>query len=96
MKRAVSSAVVISAALVSGCDKAPISADPQYEKKVGNGIVALAATAPDGTKLWAVTPPGAYRRVYFSTGGAQTSHAETCGKGCTRTVDDVVPSSRAE
>ncbi|QQV76499.1 hypothetical protein H5J25_13700 [Sphingomonas aliaeris] len=80
-----------AAAALSGCDAPSVSADPQYSAKVDAGIVALAATAPDGTKLWAVTPPGSGRRVYFSSGGTQTSHSESCGKNCTRLVDEAVP-----
>lgn len=86
-------AVTLAALALAGCDAASTSSDPRYAAKVSSGEVALAAEAPDGTKLWAVTPPGSSRRVYFSSGGAQTSHLVTCGKGCWRTVDDVVPAS---
>lgn len=86
--------IVAAAAALASCDKPSVSADPQYSAKLDAGIVALAATAPDGTKLWAVTPPGEGRRVYFSAGGTQTAHSESCGKNCTRVVDDAVPVAR--
>jgi hypothetical protein len=76
---------------LAGCDAASQTADTSYEQKVHSGQVALAAVAPDGTKLWAVTPPGSTRRVYFAASGAQTSHTEHCGKNCNKTVDDTVP-----
>lgn len=31
--------------------------------------------------------------VYFSTRGTQTGHTESCGKNCSRTVDDLVPNN---
>lgn len=87
------SVVLAACSALSACDNSAQSADPGYEAKVKGGVVALAAEAPDGTRLWAVTPPGAFRRVYFSSAGTHTDHAEACGKNCTRTVVDEVPAA---
>lgn len=84
-------AIPLVALALCACDRAAVSADPDYSAKVDNGIVALAAEAPDGTKLWAVTPPGSTRRVYFASTGTSTHHRESCGKNCNRTVPDDVP-----
>lgn len=64
--------------------------DADAVSKVEAGQVALVAIAPDGTNLWAVRPQGG-RTVYFSSRGTQASHSESCGKNCTRTIDDDVP-----
>lgn len=66
------------------------TADSDLDTRVDAGDVALYAIAPDGTRLWAVKGRGG-RTVYFASSGTSTSHSETCGKNCTRTVDDVVP-----
>jgi len=89
-KRALAVAAFIA---LAGCDQSSVTADPSYEAKVKGGTVALAAEAPDGTKLWAVTPPGSARRVYFASSGTSTAHSEGCGKNCTRAVADVVPTA---
>lgn len=86
-------AALVLLASLSGCDKAAVSADPNYDRKVDAGVVALAAEAPDGTKLWAVTPPGSASRVYFASSGTSTGHQEACGKACNREVADVVPTA---
>lgn len=82
---------LVALAGLAGCDRASVSADPAYDAEVSSGRVALAAEAPDGTKLWAVTPPGSRRRVYFASSGTHASHVENCGKNCNRTVSDAVP-----
>jgi hypothetical protein len=51
---------------LAACDP-PRSAEPAAEQKLVAGDVALIATAPDGTKLWAVRSYGRY--VYFSSTG---------------------------
>jgi len=66
------------------------SGEPDAVEKVAEGDVALVAVAPDGTQLWGVRPIGG-RTVYFASSGVQTSHSESCGKNCTRTLDDIVP-----
>jgi hypothetical protein len=77
---------------LAGCDSTPPkTAEPGVGSKLEGGDVALFAVAPDGTRLWAVEGESG-RTVYFSGSGATTSHSEYCGKGCTRTIDDIVPS----
>lgn len=63
--------------ILAACD-APQSAEPDAAKKVKTGAVTLMATAPDGTKLWAVYSMG--RTIYFASTG--TSASEQCGKNC--------------
>lgn len=87
--------VLLGCIALCACDQSAVSADPSYEAKVKGGTVALAAEAPDGTKLWAVTPPGSSRRIYFASSGTMTSHSESCGKNCNRSVADVVPTAEA-
>lgn len=58
------------------------------EQRLARGEVLLQSVAPDGTKLWRVRRGG--RDIYFSTAGTHTTHTESCGKNCTRTVDDDV------
>ena len=62
---------------LAACDP-PQSAEPGASQKVETGAVTLAATAPDGTKLWAVKSWG--RTIYFASTG--TSASEQCGKNC--------------
>ena len=64
--------------LLAACDP-PKSAEPEAKAKSERGEVALMATAPDGTKLWAVMSMG--RTIYFASTG--TSASESCGKACT-------------
>jgi hypothetical protein len=71
--------ILIAASLLflAACDP-PQSAEPGASQKVETGAVTLMATAPDGTKLWAVHSMG--RTIYFASTG--TSASESCGKGC--------------
>jgi hypothetical protein len=72
--------ILLAASLLflTACDP-PQSAEPGASQKVVTGAVTLMATAPDGTKLWAVRSMG--RTIYFASTG--TSASETCGKNCT-------------
>jgi hypothetical protein len=71
--------VMAICAALAACDR-PKSAEPGYNDKLSAGDVALAAVAPDGTRLWAARIDG--RDVYFSSRGTQVT--ESCGKNCTR------------
>lgn len=90
MKRILVCALLVA---VVACQKPPATVTPAQEAVLNRGGVALVATAPDGTKLWAVQ---ANRIIYFSSAGTQTSHTQSCGKGCARTVDDAVPNAEAK
>lgn len=83
--------VLLGALLLAGCDRGTSSGEPDADARLSEGAVALIATAPDGTKLWGVR--SGVRVVYFATGSTQTQHAESCGKNCTRTVIDAVPTA---
>lgn len=65
--------------LLTACSP-PKGAEPGADAKLDDGAVALMATAPDGTKLWATRSYG--RTVYFSSSGTQ--HEVSCGKNCYR------------
>lgn len=86
-------AAAIGLLYLAACDQASQTAESGASEKIERGQVALVAEAPDGTKLWGISPPGASRRVYFASSGAITSHPERCGKNCTTEVDDVVPTA---
>lgn len=72
---------LIACLALAACDP-PQTAEPGAATKVQSGAVTLMATAPDGTKLWAVHSFGT--TIYFAASGTQ--HTESCGKACTRTV----------
>lgn len=88
--------IISAAAFCAACSPAARTAtsEPSAVEKVKRGEVGLVAIAPDGTQLWAVEPEGG-RTIYFASAGAQTSHSESCGKNCTRTLDDVVATAVA-
>lgn len=75
-------------ALLFGCSP-PNNAEPGAGIKLDDGEVALAATAPDGTKLWMVRSYG--RTVYFASTGTQVT--VNCGKNCWR--EDNIPTGRS-
>ena len=85
-----------AALVLSACspDRSPEGEDANVvRQKLVAGQVVLWATAPDGVRLWATIGRDG-RTVYFSSSGVQSSHTEVCGNRCSRTVDDVVPSTR--
>ncbi|MET0439160.1 MAG: hypothetical protein ABW043_16875 [Devosia sp.] len=75
---------------LSACDQTPL------ERAMASGKVALAAQAPDGTKLWAVVPKGEDHRIYFASTGAFGRQRKSldCGPGCKPFVGDDVPTAQ--
>lgn len=66
------------------------TSEPGADEAVDRGEVALWATAPDGTNLWAVEGRDG-RTVYFSSSGSQKVESHSCGKSCVQTEDVYVP-----
>lgn len=67
-----------AAALAACAQPLPEGVDAERQASLKQGQVALVATAPDGTKLWAVKAGRRY--VYFSSAGTQTSRTTQSGK----------------
>lgn len=89
--------LLLSLLALSACD------DRTTEQRDADAAIScapqLVSVAPDGVSLYVVKsrcPKIGDRDVYFSSSGTQTSHSAGCGKGCTRTVDDIVPNGEIQ
>jgi hypothetical protein len=84
---------LLAALTLAACQQSPPRTTPaEQHVRLDSGQVAIVATAPDGTKLWAVR--AGRRIVYFASSGTATSHVENCGKNCSKTVDDQIPTAQ--